>query len=271
MDRRPYTFCDGQVPLLISIPHCGTEVPDSVAHLFQPEFRLHCPDTDWHVDLVYSLALEMDFPLIASRFSRYVVDLNRPLSTKTLYEDGRSETPLIPRRTFAGVPIYLSDDHDQVSAKENEQRIKRFYEPYHSKVTEILDRLRTSHKRILFFDAHSIKRSVPSIQESPFPDLILGSNDGMSADSDLVRCAIDALSKSRYEVALNQPFKGGQLTRAMGKPNSGINALQLEMSQDIYMNEETLLLDVAKLKALQECLRGLLTVLTKQLERGKNG
>ena len=43
------------------------------------------------------------------------------------------------------------------------------------------------------------------------------------------------LKKSKFEVQINQPLRGDIITRSKGLPNKNINAIQLEMSKDLYM------------------------------------
>ena len=40
-----------------------------------------------------------------------------------------------------------------------------------------------------------------------------------------------------FAAVLNARFKGGYITRAYGSPKKGVNAIQLEMAQAIYMDE----------------------------------
>ncbi|HET9836102.1 MAG TPA: N-formylglutamate amidohydrolase, partial [Rhodanobacteraceae bacterium] len=87
-----FTLHRGSAPLLVSLPHDGTVIPDEIAARMTPQ-ALRVPDTDWHVGLLYGLAKELGASIIAPRWSRYVVDLNRPPDGHALYP-GRSETSL---------------------------------------------------------------------------------------------------------------------------------------------------------------------------------
>ena len=71
-----YEFHRGTPPLLISIPHSGTELPEALAHRFTVTGR-GMPDTDWHVHLLYDFARGLGASIITANYSRYVVDLNR--------------------------------------------------------------------------------------------------------------------------------------------------------------------------------------------------
>lgn len=249
-------------PILISVPHCGTTIPEGERSAFLDEPVARLDDTDWHVEKLYSFHEVMGIPLIHARYSRYVVDLNRPATGEKLYEDGRVETGLMPLKTFAGENLYKPGQEPTVAVRE--RRIKLYYEPYYARAAEILWQLRERFGQVLFFDAHSIRRLVPSIRPTAFPDMILGDQDGKTAASMLSETALEELGKGSYKVAYNDPFKGGHLTRFWGRPKEGTHALQLEMSQDLYLDDKRALSET-KCDELQPLLEETLTTLAERL------
>ncbi|MBM3566582.1 MAG: hypothetical protein FJX42_10790, partial [Alphaproteobacteria bacterium] len=62
-------------PLVLSQPHVGTEIPESLAGRMTDAAR-GVPDTDWWVDRLYDFAPELDASVVRARYSRYVIDLN---------------------------------------------------------------------------------------------------------------------------------------------------------------------------------------------------
>src|SRR5690606_17988212 len=95
----------GNAPLLVSLPHDGSDIPAAIAARMQPRAR-RAPDTDWHVSRLYSFVRELGASMIVPRFSRYVVDLNRPSDDTSLYP-GQNTTGLCPAVQFSGEPVYL--------------------------------------------------------------------------------------------------------------------------------------------------------------------
>ena len=65
----------------------------------------------------------------------------------------------------------------------------------------------------------------------------LGTFDGKSCDADIAAAAFDAAGATGFSAVLNGRFKGGYITRHYGNPKKGVNAIQLEMAQAIYMTE----------------------------------
>ncbi len=61
-----------------------------------------------------------------------------------------------------------------------------------------------------------------------------------------------------YDWVVNGRFKGGYITRHYGEPARGIDAVQLEISQRNYMDEDTFEYDGAKATKMQVVLRDLL-------------
>lgn len=225
-----------KVPIILSVPHCGTQFPLEVINDYVPEMAAAPDDTDWFVHELYNFASELGITIIHAKYSRWVIDLNRDPNSAPLYDDGRIITGLTTTTDFFGKDIYLSEDviPDQ---EEVERRLATYYWPYYSKVQSLLDERKVTFGKSLLWDAHSIRHLVPTIREDVFPDMILGNNDGKTADSKLINAALNNLKSSDYGVNHNTPFKGGHITRYFGKPEENQHALQLEMNKILYMDD----------------------------------
>lgn len=251
-------------PIIVSVPHAGTEVPDEVARALRPDILKQLPDTDWFVPELYAFCPSLGIPMIHARLSRYVVDLNRPMEGPALYTDQRRQTDAMPLTTFDGVELY--EARQRPDAAERERRAQLYYKPYHSAVQAMIQAAQKTFKHVLLFDAHSIRRSVPSLAKDPFADMIVGDREGASADKALSETLLRVLKKSPFQISYNQPFKGGQITRAFGNPGQRVHALQLEMSQDVYMNDARTRLDPQKCAQVQKVLQDALLELSTVLE-----
>ncbi|MEO6969078.1 MAG: N-formylglutamate deformylase [Rhodanobacteraceae bacterium] len=238
-----FTLHCGDKPLLISLPHDGTGVPGLLSPRLTPAAR-RVPDTDWHVGLLYGFAKELGASMIVPRWSRYVVDLNRPPDGHALYP-GRNETALVPVSTFAGESIYL--DGREPTSEEILARVDWYWRPYHSALQNELHRLRDEHGRVVLWDGHSIKSRVPMFFDGQLPDFNLGTADGASFSPTLQERLTAVLRErarggqdaSDYSHIVNGRFKGGYITRHYGKPDDGIDAVQLELAQCTYMDEDS--------------------------------
>ncbi len=95
--------------------------------------------------------------------------------------------------------------------------------------------------------------------------MILGNNDGKTARKDLIKIALDGLSSADYEVNHNTPFKGGHLTRYFGNPHGGVNALQLEMTKALYMEDNELDFNTARANKVRVVLKKTFKELIKSI------
>jgi N-formylglutamate amidohydrolase len=253
-----------EVPILISVPHCGTEFPDELRDQYNPELIKAPDDTDWFVHQLYDFAPTMGMTLIAAKYSRWVIDLNRDPQSKPLYTDGRIITALCPSTTFLGEPLYL-DKRTEVDASEVNRRLEKYYWPYHNQLEENLVRLKKRFGKVLLWDCHSIRQVVSTIQKEKFPDMILGDADGTSASIGLIETALTNLDHSGLTVNHNHPFKGGFITRNFGKPSENIHALQLEMTKVNYMDDMETKYDKQRADKMRGLLQKTFSKLTEQL------
>jgi len=230
-----YRFKPGSLPLLVSMPHVGTDIPDEVAAKLAP-CALTRADTDWHLDRLYAFAEELGASTLAARWSRYVIDLNRPPEDTNLYP-GQDTTGLCPVDTFKRERLYQAGR--EPDRAEIERRLQRYWRPYHDQLRAELTRLLALHGRVVLWDAHSIESVVPRFFEGRLPDLNFGTADRTSCALQLEGAIIlAAQAQERYSCVFNGRFKGGHITRFYGRPQDGVHAVQLEMCQCLYMNEE---------------------------------
>ncbi len=238
----------GTAPLLVSVPHDGTALPDAIAARMQADAR-RVPDTDWHVGRLYEVARAMGASIIVPKYSRYVVDLNRSPDDASLYP-GHNTTGLCPVVQFSGEPIYL--DGQAPTAEEIDVRIETYWRPYHDALRAELDRIRQRHGKVVLWEGHSIRGQVPFLFDGRLPDLNLGTASGRSCTPAL-QARLEAVlgAQSRYDWVSNARFKGGYITRHYGAPESGVEAVQLEISQRNYMDEDSFAWDETPARELQ--------------------
>lgn len=247
-----FTLQRGHAPLLISLPHDGSFISDDIAARMQPAAR-RAPDTDWHVGRLYEpLAQALGASVLKPKASRYVIDLNRPADGHALYP-GQRETGLVPAIGFDGEPLYR--DGSEPDGVEIQRRINDYWRPYHQAIAQELARLCAEHGRAVLWEGHSIRSRVPMLFEGRLPDFNLGTAAGTSCDPALQsRLQACLESQSRFSFAVNGRFKGGYITRHYGTPATGVQAVQLELAQLNYMDEESFAYDEAKAPAVQDLI-----------------
>ncbi|MEL7450210.1 MAG: N-formylglutamate deformylase [Pseudomonadota bacterium] len=228
-----FTLRSGNSPLLVSMPHSGVALSDGLSERLRPA-ALRLADTDWHVPQLYNFLGDLDATVLQARFSRYVIDLNRPPDGGALYP-GKTETGLVPTISFDGEPLYR--DGEEPDAAELEARQVRFWQPYHAALSDTLARLKKRFGYALLWDAHSIRSQVPMFFDGQLPDLNLGTADDTACAPELAKSLRKQLESAPYSTVCNGRFKGGYITRQYGKPERGVHAVQMEISQIAYMSE----------------------------------
>jgi len=215
------------------MPHSGEELGPYAGRMTAAALKI--ADTDWHLPRLYSFLADMDATVLHAHYSRYVIDLNRDPSGKSLYP-GQNVTELCPTTTFDEQPVYLPGETPHEA--EQRDRVAHYWKPYHNALAAEIERVRHIHGYALLWDAHSIRSEVPRFFGGRLPDFNLGTNDGLSCSPDLAEAVYDVAAKAEgYSAVLNGRFKGGFITRKYGQPAHGVHAIQLELSQVTYMEE----------------------------------
>jgi N-formylglutamate deformylase len=235
MDLEVFTLHRGTQPLLVSVPHVGRELPTDQQHRYV-ERALQFEDADWHLDRLYDFVKALGASLIVPRFSRYLIDLNRPKEDAPMYP-GVNNTELCPTHFFTGDALYRTGMAPDTS--EIRRRVQAYWQPYHDALRAELQRIHTAHGHVVLFDGHSIKSELPWLFEGRLPDLNLGTASGASCGPGL-RAALGRVlgAQAHFTHVTDGRFKGGHITRHYGQPDQGVHAVQLEMCWSCYMAEQ---------------------------------
>lgn len=225
-----------RVPLMISVPHCGTELTDNFRQNAASDLILKVPDTDWFVHELYDFAKALDIPLIHAVYSRYIIDLNRQLpGEQSLYANQSRVTGLVPLKTFRGEPIYQAGK--EPSEAQINHRIEHIHKPYYQAIDDVLAQMQTQFPMVMLYDGHSIIGHVPSIQPEPFVDYMPANRSGLTCPNRFIEKAEAIIKKHGKTCVSNGPFQGGNITRSFHNAEKQVLSFQMEISQRIYMDE----------------------------------
>ncbi|HCM48250.1 MAG TPA: N-formylglutamate deformylase [Colwellia sp.] len=227
-----YDLVTGSIGMLISMPHNGQLIPNSIASNMTPTGH-QVPDTDWYMDKLYDFAQNLGISIIKPKYSRYVIDLNRNIDGINLYP-GANSTELCPTTAFDLSPLYIVGHEPDET--EIQRRIDGYWQPYHQALKNTLAEMKARYGKVILLDAHSILSQVPRFFEGQLSDFNFGSANGKSCSAELIN-KIAQLDLSPYSTVVNGRFKGGYITRGYGRPAENIHAVQLELSQHTYMDE----------------------------------
>ncbi len=221
-----------EAPLIVSIPHAGDELRE-----FEPRFVdpwLARKDADWRLEQLYAYAADLGATIVRTKLSRSIIDVNRDPSGASLYP-GQATTGLCPTTTFDGEPLYR--EGAAPDAKEIAERTRLYFEPYHDALRAEIARLKGRFPRVALYDAHSIRSRIPRLFEGELPVFNLGLNSGRSCSADVRQAIGVILAGCGESFVVDGRFKGGWITRSFGKPEEGVEAVQMELACRGYMVE----------------------------------
>ncbi|MEM9523448.1 MAG: N-formylglutamate deformylase [Pseudomonadota bacterium] len=228
----PVDIVRGDGPIVLGLPHAGTWMPAEIWETLTARGR-ELPDTDWHIERLYG-GLLANVTAVRARFHRYVVDPNRPPSGQSLYP-GRNTTDLVPLTDFDGAPIW----QENPSSAETEQRRRIYHAAYHAALAAEIERIKSIHGMAILYDCHSIRSFIPHLFEGVLPDFNIGTDAGRTCASELTAAVVEICAEAKeYTTVLNGRFKGGWTTRHYGRPENGVHALQMELAQSTYLQDE---------------------------------
>lgn len=218
-------------PLLVSIPHAGTQVPDAVRARFASAAIAALPMTDWYLDRLYDFLPSLGIASLIATQSRFVADCNRPPDGVALYP-GRFETGLVPMETFDGDPIWSTPPDAAWIA---EQR-RAVWQPYHDRLEALIRDWHERFGRVWLIDAHSVSSAPNRITPRLTEEIYLGDRDGQSASPEVRTVFKQAFEVEGFSVSVNHPYKGGYITHHYGRPPE-VMAIQIEMAEHVYLDE----------------------------------
>lgn len=201
-------------PVFLTCEHASERLPAGYAwHPSDARLR----GTHWAFDLgaaqiVHELSASLRAGAVLSRFSRLLIDPNRPKDSDTLF-----------RQDAEGKLVYLN--HDLTEA-ERRRRIERYYEPYHDAISTRLSR----HEADVVFSIHSFT-PVYEGEARPMEIGVL-----FDTQDDLAERAGAALRAAGFVTAMNEPYSGklGLIHAAEYHAHAhGRRALELEVRQDL--------------------------------------
>lgn len=227
------------IPLIVEVPHSSILLdPESLALCTAPAASIG-RDADLYVDELFQDAPALGATLIVSRLSRYVTDLNRresDLDSQTTPGGTSTAAPhgVVWRRSTDGRPAISAP----LPASEIERRLDLLYRPYHQALGELLDETCERFGHVLLLSGHSMP-SFGRLGERR-ADVVPGSLGKTTTRTVYLDCAEKTAQRFRFDVAHDEPYRGGYTTERYGAPERGRSALQIELARRLYMDEHSL-------------------------------
>jgi N-formylglutamate amidohydrolase len=236
-------------PLVFNSGHSGRDYPDRFLKMTRLDNISIRQSEDAYVDELFGRAPHLGAPMLRAHFPRAYLDVNRepweldpsmfvePLSDRFNTTSPRVAAGLgtLARVVAENKPIY----RERLTLDDAQTRIEGIYKPYHETLQKLLSEAMTEFGIAVLIDCHSMPRLSRSGDRLP-PDIVLGDRYGTTCSPAIVDLVETVFTGAGLRVARNRPYAGGFATRAYGRPQHGIHALQIEISRHLYMNEVTL-------------------------------
>jgi N-formylglutamate amidohydrolase len=257
--------------LVFASPHSGRIYPPGLMAASCLDAESIRQSEDAHVDELISAAPAHGATVIAARFARAWIDVNRePWELDpAMFEDelpsyakGRTARVAaglgsIARIVSDGQEIY----HRKLTFAEALARVEAVHRPYHAALAELVATARQARGAAVLIDWHSMPsaaarhgadpRAANARGDGAGSDVVLGDRFGGACAPAVARLAEQCFRDLGYSVARNTPYAGGYTTEHYGHPQRKVHALQIEINRSLYMDERTLApkAEFARLKA----------------------
>ncbi|HYZ33694.1 MAG TPA: N-formylglutamate amidohydrolase [Crenalkalicoccus sp.] len=255
-------------PIVFASPHSGRSYPAEFVATARLDPLALRRSEDGFVDELFAAAPVHGAPLLAATFPRVFCDVNRepweldpgmfdgPLPSWVNTASPRVGAGLgtIARVVATGEAVYRR----KLTFAEAEDRIRRFWQPYHAALAALIAETRAEFGACLLIDCHSMPTH--PAQSAGAPDFVLGDAHGTACAPRATRFAEEVLQGLGYRVRRNDPYAGGYVTRHYGRPREGVHALQIEVARALYMDEARIE-RLPRMAALQRDLTTLIAAL----------
>lgn len=241
---------------MANLPHSGTYVPPNVRKQYKRDSRPTLAPIDWHLEKLYDFLPQLGITMIQATHNRYVVNLNRGLKEPLF---GPENSSVVPYENAFKSPLY----DGEVNQSEIEERITRYYTPYHERLKKVLQKMARDYRRVYLLDLHSYFAG-------PVIDVCLGNVNGATCSEMLMECFETALKRHAFSVVRNDKWIGGHITRHYGNMDN-IESLQIELRFPAYLDrkffgeEEIRAWDSDKFRSAKERLRKVFIDVLKEL------
>jgi N-formylglutamate deformylase len=212
-----------EIPLVVSIPHCGIYVPEAIRAKFASAYIHSLPLTDWHLHSLCDFLPGMGITTIYGTYSRFVADVDAP-------PEGASFVTL---ETPDGSPVYSEPPTPQ----DIQARRELVYAPYQARLNELLQSRLTRFGNVVLVSLHSFSSQSLSGHHDPVRQVYLGDDMGRANPGWLTGAAQHAFSHAGLTTSRNQPFRGNYSVRHYGALPR-ISALYMGLRWDLYLDEQ---------------------------------
>ncbi|HEY4128695.1 MAG TPA: N-formylglutamate amidohydrolase [Gammaproteobacteria bacterium] len=227
-----------EVPVVVSIPHTGIYVPETIRESFASAYIRSLPMTDWYLHHLYDFLPAMGVTTIYGTYSRFVADVNEAPGRKTFPGvHGASDASAVSTRFVATETAWGDDIYRKPPTPEEiETRRELVHAPYHARLSELLQSRITRFGGVVLIDAHSTPSRADLHHPELTSDVYLGDAGGRANSGWLTNTFVEAFRHTGHSTVRNNPFRGGYIIDHYGA-QSQVAALHIEHRWGLYLDE----------------------------------
>lgn len=237
------------VPLLIDVSRSGREYPNLYRSPL-PFTTVH-DNVSMYVDELWGAAPRVGGTLLYCTFPNTWVDVNRnELDMDPALVAGEWPVPLQPTaRTLEGLGLIKTKarygepfQERKLTVAEIEERLNRYYRPYHAELRRIADDLLRRFGRLTQISCHCMSAvGAPTHPDAgkARADFCVSDLKGQTASKIAMELVVETLKGMGYSVSVNAPYIGNELIRRIGNPAGGVDSIQVEINKKLFMDTKT--------------------------------
>jgi N-formylglutamate deformylase len=231
--------------IVLASPHSGRNYPAAFLAASRLDGTAIRRSEDSFVDEIFGHGPALGAPLLAANFPRAWCDANReaweldpgmfadilPDYVNTTSQRVAAGLGTVPRIVGTGEPIY----GEKLRFADAHARITNCWQPFHAALRGLIEETQARSGACLLIDCHSMPSAAG--RHHARPDVVLGDAHGTSCEPGVTEFVQATLGRLGLNVRRNDPYAGGYITRHYGRPQNGVQVIQIELARGLYMNE----------------------------------
>jgi N-formylglutamate amidohydrolase len=236
------------VPVLVDVSRSG--------RLYPIDFRspvafsaLH-DNVSMYVEEIWKEAPEFGATMVQALFPNTYIDANRhELDLTPDMIEGEWPVPLEPTSARTGLGLLKSKSRygeplqeRKLTVAEVQQRLDRYYRPYHRELESRLERMRHANGFYYHLSCHCMSAvGAPTHADAGKErmDFCLGNLRGTSSTAEFIEFIAEVIRAQGFTCSVNTPYTGGELNRRYGAPDGTRESVMVEINKKRFMDVAT--------------------------------
>ena len=212
-------------PYIFSFPHSGEMLTGDMEWILNAQAQKFLPNIDWYLLDLYGFLKGYNVNIVSTPHSRYVIDVNRPPDAQKL---GNYRRSLVYDTNTWDEEIY----DIKPTEEEIDRRIRRYYDPYHQELEQLIAEKIAEFGKVYLIDMHSFMGPIED-------DVSLGNRNNMTSSEEFIDKFYDAFEEEGFATVKNKVFIGGYITKSYTIKDM-VETLQIELRYTNYIEPHEL-------------------------------